>query len=136
MLLLSALFVLAGGFAHLREWLDTYRDVPADVPGSAMVRVGFPVSAAVSLLLAVALVACAFRASRLTMPVVLTAVAFQAGSLAFLIGSRVGTVFGWTEPAWTDAASEIRAVEIGSLLALTAALLLRPAVVHARVRRR
>ena len=45
LIVVAAVFVAAEGI-HLREWLDTYRHVPASVPGAAVVRVGFPVNAA------------------------------------------------------------------------------------------
>ena len=122
LLLAAALYTLAGGWVHLREWLDVYRDVPATIPGAALVRIGFPLDAGLSLVLGAALVFCALRRSRLT-PAVAAATGFmQAGSLAVLIGTRVGTVFGWTEPAWTRGAEQSRAVETGALLMLAAAL--------------
>ena len=124
MLFASAGYVLAGGYVHLREWLDVYRSVPASAPGSAIVRFGFPVNAAVSVVLAVVLVAAAVRLPRLVVPAVVATMAFQAVSLAFVIGSRIGTVFGWSEPVWTTAAAQTRAVEIGALLTLVAAIVL------------
>lgn len=119
-LLAAALFTLAGGYVHLREWLDGYRDVPASVPGSFLVRVGFPVNAAVSVAIAAALVYCAVRRTGLAAFVVVGAALFQAGSLAVVILTRIGTVFGWTEPIWSRGADQSRAVEIGALLALGA----------------
>ena len=121
----SAVFVAAGGYIHLDQWLDGYRDVPASAPGSALVRIGFPVNAAVSALLAIGLLLGATIVPRLVQPLVLASIGFQAASLGFLIGSRVGSVLGWTEPTWTVAAEQTRAVEIGALVALTATLLLR-----------
>jgi hypothetical protein len=61
LLLSAALFTAAGGYVHLREWVHTYRAIPASAPGSALVRIGFPVNAAASAVLALALVACAFH---------------------------------------------------------------------------
>lgn len=122
LLIVAAAFVLAGGWIHLREWLDTYRDVPSEAPGSWVVRIGFPVNAAVSVLLAAALVFVAFRGGRrLGLAVIGATVLFQAGSLAALIITRVDELFGWTEPTWTDGAEQTRAVEIGALVALVAA---------------
>ena len=121
----AAAFTLAGGYVHLREWLDTYRDIPASVQGSALVRVGFPINAGASLLLAIALVLVAVRPVRRSALVVAAAVAFQAGSLATLIGTRVGTVVGWSEPIWTRGAEQTRAVEIGALVLLALAVLVR-----------
>jgi len=118
LLLASAMFVAAGGFVHLREWLDSYRDVPAAAPGSAVVRLGFPVNAGLSLLVAAALVLTAFRLRRLAPYVVAGAVAFQAGALATLVVSRTGSLWGWAEPVWTLGADQTRAVEIGALVML------------------
>ncbi len=120
--LAAAAFVLAGGYVHLREWLDGYRDVPADAPGAFVVRIGFPVNAALSVVVAGALVVTLFVATRHASKVVAAAALFQAGSLAVLIGTRVGSVLGWMEPTWTPGANQSRALEIGALLALGATL--------------
>ena len=120
MLALAALFVLAGGFVHLREWLEVYRDVPAQVPGAAVVRLGFPVNAALSVLMASALIVCASRRIRFAPQVVVAAVLFQLGSLGALIATRNGSLLGWSETGWTLGASQSRAVEIGALIALAA----------------
>jgi hypothetical protein len=114
----AAAFVAAGGYVHAREWLDGYRDVPAAAPGAFLVRVGFPLNAAMSLLVAVTLVATLFVARRRAPVVVAGAMAFQAVSLAVLIGTRVGSVLGWTEPVWTRGADQARAVGIGAIVAL------------------
>ena len=116
----SALFVAAGGVIHLTEWLDTYRDVPSNVPGSEVVTVGFPVNVAVSALAVAALGLAAWKLPHLLWLVVAGTFLFQAASLATLILSRTGSVFGWTEPTWNDAANRTRAVEIGALLCLAA----------------
>jgi phosphotransferase system glucose/maltose/N-acetylglucosamine-specific IIC component len=118
LLAIAALFVLAGGFVHLREWLEVYRDVPAQAPGSAVVRLGFPLNAAVSALIAVALAACAVRRLRWAAPVVAAAALFQVASLAALVVTRTGSLFGWSEMGWGLGASQSRAVEIGALVAL------------------
>lgn len=127
MLFASAAYVVAGGYIHVSEWLDVYRFVPTSAPGAALVRIGFPVNAALSVVLAVVLVAAAVRLPRLVVPAVVGTVAFQAASLAFVIGSRIGTVFGWSEPAWTTAAEQTRAVEIGALLTIAAAVVVHRA---------
>lgn len=116
----SAAFIAAGGVIHVREWLDVYRHVPADVPGAAVVRIGFPLNAAASLIVALALLFCAWRRSRFTPHVVVAAVLFQAGALAALIVTRTGSLLGWSEPGWTIAAEQTRAVEVGALVALAA----------------
>ncbi len=120
LVILSALFVAAGGYIHLTEWLDVYRDLPSETPGVEVVQVGFPVNVAVSVLAVVALGVAAWRLPKLLWLVVAGTVAFQVGSLATLILSRTGSVFGWTEPVWNDAANQARAVEIGALLSLAA----------------
>jgi hypothetical protein len=124
-LLVAAAFVGAGGFIHLREWLNTYRDVPASVPGADVVRVGFPLNAALSAVIAVALVVAAFSASRRFIVIVTaSALLFQAGSLATLILSRTGSVLGWSEHDWSPAADQTRAVEIVALIAVAVTLAL------------
>jgi hypothetical protein len=129
----AAAFVAAGGFIHLREWLDTYRNVPASVPGAAVVRVGFPVNAAVSLVVAIALLATLWRWTSQMTVVALSAFAFEAASLASLILSRTGSVLGWKEPVWTDGANQARAVEIIALVAL-AGVMAAPHFLSARRR--
>ena len=80
--LAAAVFLAAGGFIHLREWLDSYRFVPASAPGAAVVRVGFPVNAAVSLLFAVAVGVTVFALRRFAPRVQVAAIIFQASALA------------------------------------------------------
>src|SRR5688500_6817351 len=87
-----------GGFVHPREWLETYRHVPASVAGAAVVRVGFPLSAAASVAIAVALAFCAVRRTRFTPHIIAAAMVFQAASLAALILTRTGSFLGWTDP--------------------------------------
>ncbi|HVF76423.1 MAG TPA: hypothetical protein VM938_15410 [Acidimicrobiales bacterium] len=118
MVVMSAMFVAAGGFIHARQWLDVYRHVPADAPGAAVVRIGFPLNAAASFLFVVALALVFRRPSRLTRPVVWAAVAFQVASLATLVATRVGSVVGWAEPIWTPAAQQTLAVEAAAIAAL------------------
>lgn len=122
LLTIAAAFVAAGGVIHLREWLDVYRYVPASIPGAVVVRAGFPINAAVSMLLAAGLIGVVVLSGPATRLVVWAAVAFEAGSLGTLIASRTGSVFGWMEPGWSAAASQTRAVEIGALLTLSAVL--------------
>ena len=120
LVLVAAVFVAAGGFIHLRDWLDIYRNVPSSVAGAGVVRVGFPVNVGVSVVLAVALVVTVFRWRRFAPAVVGATLVFQAASLAALIVSRTGSLAGWMEHAWTEGANQTRAVEIGALVALTA----------------
>ena len=116
----AATYVAAGGFVHLREWLDTYRHVPAEAAGSAVVRVGFPLNTATSLIVAGALAFCAWKHSQFARYVVAGAVLFQAASLGALIATRTGSLFGWSEPAWTLGANQTLAVEVGAVLSLAA----------------
>lgn len=116
--LAASAFVLAGGWIHLQEWLDVYRNVPASAPGSAMVRIGFPLNAAVSVVLAALLIVGATVRPRAWVAAVAANVAFQIGSLAALVLSRVGSLLGWQEPVWTEAAEKTRAVEVGALVCL------------------
>lgn len=118
LLLLAGVFMLAGGFIHMREWFGGYRGVPSDVPGSAVVRLGFPAQAAVSLLLAAALVGSVRFVRRGTSWVLGAAVVFQAVSIAALVISRTGTFLGWSEPGWSRGARQSLAVEIGALVVL------------------
>jgi len=117
---LASMFVAAGGSIHLREWLDTYRHVPAGAPGAALVRVGFPLNTAVSILLVVALALAFYRQSRLLLAATVIAFAFEAMSLTTLIATRTGSVLGWSESMWTLGADQSRAVEIAALVALAA----------------
>ena len=118
MILAAALFVLAGGYVHLREWLAFYRDIPAEVTGSAVVRLGFPLNAAASLVLAAGLVASVFVFRRLAPVIVAGSALFQVSSLAVLVQTRTGTVLGWSEASWTLGAKQTLAVEIGALACL------------------
>lgn len=129
LLTLSAVLMAAGGALHVRDWLRTYRAVPWEVPGAWVVRVGFPVNAAISLLFA-ALIILAATGPRLRPYAIAGAIAFQAASLVALVLSRNGGVFGWTEPSWTMEARQIRTLEIATILALALA------AVAGRVRRR
>jgi hypothetical protein len=118
LLLSAAVYTLAGGYVHLRAWLDIYRHVPAQIPGAWVVRLGFPVTAAVSVVLVAALVVAATRVPKLALPVIAANAAFQMASLGVLIGTRVTSVFGWTESGWTGPAGQIRAAEAGTLVML------------------
>lgn len=134
LLVAAAAFVAAGGYVHLREWAETYRDVPAGTPGAAVVRIGFPVNGVVSILVAIGLVMLATGvAKRRVVPLVALAVGFQVASLAALITTRVGSLAGWSEPVWTRGANQTRAVEIGALVCLAAVLAMRASVVRPRV---
>lgn len=120
-LVVAAVAVLAGGAVHLHEWVTSYRHIPTFIPGSAVVRIGFPLNAAASLLGAAAIAVCAFRKSKFTPWVIVGAVLFQVTSLASLILSRTSGVFGWRETGWTAGANTTRLVEIAALTALAVA---------------
>lgn len=83
-------------------------------------RIGFPVNAVISVLVAAALVFCAWRGQRISPVVVAVAAVFQVASLGALITTRVSSLFGWAESSWTPGANLTRAVEIGALLSLAA----------------
>ena len=118
MLLAAAIFSAAGGYIHLREWLEGYRGLPASTPGGWVPRIGFLVNAGASFLLAGVLLLVAFKLRRLVVPAVIASIGFQAGALAALIVSRTDSVFGWSEPVWTLGANQTRAVELGALAIL------------------
>ncbi len=126
----GAMFTIAGGYVHLREWLEAYRHIPSAVPGSFVVREGFIVNVVMSVVASVALVATLIKRSKATPYVIAGAFAFQAGSLVTLLVSRTSSVFGWSERGWTLGASQTRAVEIGALLVLGLALVLDTARRH------
>lgn len=119
LILIAALFVLAGGYVHLREWQDTYRHLPSIVPGRDVVRLGFPANAAASVVLALALVLTTVRFRRLAPFVIVGAIAFEAASLAAVVVSRNASLFGWMEHIWTLGANQSVALEIGALINLT-----------------
>lgn len=119
---LGAAFVLAGGYVHLREWLETYRDVPSGTPGAFVVTLGFPVNAALSAVLAIAIAASIIRFRRALLPVLVLSLGFQLGALALVILTRTGSVFGWAEPTWTAGANDARATAIGAIASIVAAV--------------
>lgn len=127
LLVAGAVYVAASGYVHLREWLDLYRHVPSNIPGSAVVRVGFPITAAVSGGLAVALLAGARRGGRSLGYVVAGALAFEAGSAVALVLSRTGSLFGWSEATWTGGASQALLTEVAAVALLSFAAAIAPA---------
>ncbi|HEV3401508.1 MAG TPA: hypothetical protein VG078_06760 [Acidimicrobiales bacterium] len=122
-LLVAAAVCTAGGaYVHLREWLALYRHLPATIPGSAVVRVGFPLHAVMAGGLAVLLLFCALRGGRLVRYVVGGTLAFQFGAVAALVVSRTGSLFGWSEATWTGGATEALLTALGAIASLGAAL--------------
>ena len=127
----AGIFVLAGGYVHAREWWDVYRDLPSSVPGAAVVRIGFPVNAVVSLVVAGGLAIASRRLAGLTVAVA-GALALQVASVAVLVLSSEGTFLGWTEPGYSQAAQQALAVEGGAVVCLVGALVLRRVVFAGR----
>ncbi len=121
LLIAAAAYTAGGGYVHLREWLTFYRKLPASLPGSAVVRVGFPVSAVVSAAVVVMLLVGAVRGGRLLPFVLGGAFLFEAGSLAALVVSRTGTLFGWSELTWSGGASQALLAEVAALGSLAGA---------------
>ncbi len=110
----GAVLVLVGGVLHYLIWDEDYRSIPdGAVPGLDVVKIGFPVNAVLSVLLAVAIVAFARR------PVVwLAAALFEAAGMVALVLSREGSLFGWKEPDWSTDAKRVLTVEILAVVAL------------------
>lgn len=125
---LAALFVLAGGWVHLRDWAELYRKLPNQIPGVWVVKEGFLANVVASLVFAAAIAFVALRQTKRTNLVLAAVAGFQLSSLAVLILSRTGSVAGWNESTWTLGANQARAVEIGALLCLAAAAV----VLHGR----
>lgn len=119
--LAAAVLLAFGGALHLRDWLSTYRAVPWSVPGAWVVRVGFPMNAALAFLLAGALAVTTIKARRLHILVIAGALGMQAASVAALVLSRGQGVFGWTEPGWTTEAQQVLALELAAIVGLATA---------------
>ena len=124
LLLAAAAFVAAGGYVHAREWSEIYRDVPASVPGSEVVTIGFPVNVAVSAIVVVALVVSAAWRPGWARIVAVGALAFQAASIGALVVTHEASLFGWTQPVYTPGAQQSLAVEVGAVVCLLAVLAL------------
>ena len=123
----GALFTVAGGAVHLREWLDGYKDVPSALDGAFVVKLGFPVNAALSALLAAFIGYVILRPVPMrTFVTAFTAgLVFQVGALLALFISRTDSgLLGWSEPQWTSGATQARFVEAVAIAALAGALAL------------
>lgn len=117
----ATLLVAANGLLHLKIWNSDYRNLPSQVPGQWVVKVGFPVNAALAVVLAVALVV--LIRQRL---VPVAAALFTAGSLAALILSRSSVgIFGWKENGWTSNAKMSAVIEVLGLVVLASVIVLR-----------
>jgi hypothetical protein len=125
--LASAVGVLAGGLIHLQIWNSTYRALPGGgvIPGVWVVKVGFPINTAVSVLVAIALALCAFGMvpviRRFVIPI---ALALEVSSLGALIASRQASIFKWTEKGYDSNAKEVLVIEIVTVVLLVAAAVL------------
>jgi hypothetical protein len=118
---ISALLVLAGGLLHLKIWDHSYRDIPTALDGAWVVKIGFPVNAAIALVLAIGLVV-----ARDQLLVVVAALLFTAGSLAALFLSRSSFgIFGWKESGWHGDPRTVAIVEVAALVCLGALLTVR-----------
>ncbi len=118
----AAALVLAGGFIHYRLWQQQYRDLPSAVPGRWVVRTGFPINAASSLLLALGLIAIGFSLfARLRPFVLLSALGLELASIAMLVTTRSRAVFDWIEKDdWGTGPKRTITVEIAAVVALLA----------------
>jgi hypothetical protein len=124
---LAALGVGAGGLYHYGVWKDRYKGdlLPDDYPGAWVVKKGFPINAAVSILLALVILAFAFGAIQvLGRFAVLAALGVQAGSIVAIVLSRQASIFGWKETGWDTDAKKILVIEIVSAILLLITLLL------------
>ncbi len=133
LVLAAAAFTLANGWIHWREWVDTYRDLPSGLPGAWTVRIGFPVLTGLCLAVA-ALLGVALRRPSLLRPAAAATGLLAAGSLATLLVSRYGSLFGWREPVWSPGAEQTLAVEIGALVCVAAVAVLDVATDGRRAR--
>lgn len=123
---LTAALVLAAGVIHFLIWRSTYRHIPSQVPGVWVVKTGFPIDAAVSIVVVIAIIVLVRR-----LPLLLLAVAaFQAVDIAFLVLSREASIFGWKESGWNSDAKQVIVVEILAFVSALAAFAL-----HSRGRR-
>lgn len=120
----AAALVLAGGYIHYRVWDQQYKDLPSQVPGRWVVRTGFPINAAASLLFALALIAVGVPLlARLHHLVVVGALGLELGSIAILVITRYKALFGWLEKHdWGTDPKRAIAVEIAAVVALLAVL--------------
>ncbi len=123
---LSALGVLYGGILHFQIWKSDYKDIPdGAVPGLWVVKKGFPINAAVSVVLAIALLLFAVGVIvRLGKLAVLGAAAVELGSIIALVLSRKASIFGWKETGWDGDAKKVLVTEIVSVVLLVATLFL------------
>lgn len=114
---LAVLFALANAVVHLREWLQTYLELPDQIPGVWVVKIGFPVQIVLAVVLAGALVFALWRRPRLLWPVAVANVLFELGSIGALLVSRYASLFGWTERTWSGGPTQALVVEIAAALA-------------------
>lgn len=116
---LAAVLVAAGGIWHAVLWQDRYRDLPSQIPGVSVVKVGFPINAVASIVIAVLLVLLVGR-----LIIILAALALQLGSIAALVDARTAVVLGWEDKVWDTPAVGVLALElVASALLVGLALL-------------
>ena len=128
--LLGALAVLAGGLLHLKIWNSTYKDIPSgSVPGVWVVKTGFPVQVAVSLVVAGLIV---FLRRPLAW---LAGILVEIGSVGALVLSRQASIFGWKEPDWSGDAKQVLAVELAAVVLLALVMAIDVAGRHAEEER-
>jgi len=118
--IVAGALVAAGGIAHLIIWDDRFRDLPGEIPGVDVVQKGFPVNGAISLVLAVALIA--LPRQRL---ITLGALALQLGSIFALVDAREWMVLGWEERGYDPAARNVLILEVITSIVLGALLYLQ-----------
>ena len=118
--IVAALLVAAGGIAHYVLWDDRYRDLPDQVPGADVVKLGMPVNVALSLAAAVLLVL--LPKQRL---VSIGALVLQLGSIFALVDAREWMVLGWEERGYDSAASNVLILEVVAALVLIALLVVQ-----------
>jgi len=119
--LFGALAVLAGGLLHLKIWNSDYRGsaLPASaVPGTWVVKVGFPAQAAVSVGVVILLLL-------VRRPIIwVLALLVELGSILALVLSRQASIFGWKDAVWNSNAKQVLVVEVLAVAALTVLFIL------------
>ncbi len=129
----AAALVLIGGVLHLNIWRTDYSGshLPGSVPGSFVVKVGFPVNAAASLVLAIALIVLGER-----LLVAVAGVLFEAASMVTLVLSRGVGIFGWKEQGWGNKPTSVLVLVVEVAATVSLLVLATVAVGADRLRRR
>lgn len=116
----AAVLVAAGGIAHYVIWDDRYRDLPEQVPGVDVVKLGMPVNVALSIAAAVLLVL--LPRQRL---VAAGALLLQLGSIFALVDGREWQLLGWEERGYDPAARNVLIVEVLASVVLVTLLVVQ-----------